>query len=152
MGLAASLQHQEAGLIRSIAQWVKGLHAVAAAVYIATEARIWSLTRELHMPPGDQKRKQKQKTPTTTPLQELSTLKLVVHGPSTDLRTFSNLQDLHDVGMWGRWHQSMRNAFKIHSQNLRTTGDWTNVNIILNNLPFGFLEFAEFLYTFMSFL
>ena len=49
MGLAASVQCQDAGLILSLAQWVKGSSIAAAMVMVTTVAQISSLAQKLHM-------------------------------------------------------------------------------------------------------
>ena len=61
MGLAVSLQRQDAGLIPGPAQWVKGSGVATAAVKVATEAQIQSLAWECHMPQGGQKKKKERK-------------------------------------------------------------------------------------------
>ena len=59
MGLATSLQCQDAGSTLSPSQWVKGPGTVAAAAQMATVAQIGSLTWELHMPWGSKKKKER---------------------------------------------------------------------------------------------
>ena len=58
MGLAASLQHQDASLISSPAQWGKGSSIATAAAQVEIAAQIWSMAQELHVPQGGQKTKQ----------------------------------------------------------------------------------------------
>ena len=54
MGLVASLQHQDSGLIPGLAQWIKGFSFVASA---PTAAWIWSLAQEHHILQGSQEKK-----------------------------------------------------------------------------------------------
>ena len=55
-----ALEHWVAGLIPSVAQWVKDLALPQAAA-----AQIWTLVWEPHMPQGSQKREGKKKLKTT---------------------------------------------------------------------------------------
>ena len=59
MGLVAPLQCQDAGWIPVLKQWVKRPRIARPAGEVATVAQMRSLTQELHMPQGGQKRKEK---------------------------------------------------------------------------------------------
>ena len=57
--MVASLQHQDVGSIPRPVQLVKESGIPAPTAKVATEAHIWSLAQELHMPWGSQKRESK---------------------------------------------------------------------------------------------
>ena len=63
----ASWEHWDMGLIPGLAQWVGESSVAAAVAWVTTEAWIWSLVQELHMPWGGQKRKKKKEKPTKPP-------------------------------------------------------------------------------------
>ena len=61
VGLAVSLQHQDAGSIPGLPQWFKGSSVATAAVEVATAASISSLARELHLLQGSPKKEKEKK-------------------------------------------------------------------------------------------